>query len=182
MLFVFCSSCFFMFRWCVTVEGALRCGFLLSTSHLIRTSHHAPVVPKGSLSFRQSLAIISPLKDKPGSIVSSHCRSFLFPLFFSLATVLNDNMFLCAMCISCVCRLLMGKTCQVHVIIIFVFLKVMPQLLNSLSVDSTGASIDWGTLVVYACSDSCNHDDKYRPEFIWKQDFGSEQHTQIKPT
>lgn len=52
MLFVFCSSCFFMFRWCVTVEGALRCGFLLSTSHLIRTSHHAPVVPKGSLSFR----------------------------------------------------------------------------------------------------------------------------------
>ncbi|XP_073321093.1 programmed cell death protein 2 [Pagrus major] len=60
--------------------------------------------------------------------------------------------------------------------------QVMPQLLNSLSVDSTGASIDWGTLAAYTCSDSCNHDDKYCPEFIWKQDFGSDQHTQIKPT
>lgn len=86
------------------------------------------------------------------------------------------------LCGSCVCRLLMGKTSQVHVIIMFVCLKVMPQLLNSLSVDSTGASIDWGTLAVYACSDSCNHDDKYCPEFIWKQDFSSDQHTQIKPT
>lgn len=58
--------------------------------------------------------------------------------------------------------------------------QVMPQLLNSLSVDSTGASIDWGTLAVYTCSVSCNHDDQYCPEFIWKQDFSSDQHTQIK--
>lgn len=50
--FCFAHHVFVMFRWCVTVEGALRCGFLLSTSHLIRTSHHAPVVPRGSLSFR----------------------------------------------------------------------------------------------------------------------------------
>lgn len=56
----------------------------------------------------------------------------------------------------------------------------MPQLLNSLRVDSTGASIDWGTLAVYTCSDSCNHDDKYLPEVIWKQDFSSDQHTQSK--
>ncbi|KAM9860511.1 programmed cell death protein 2 [Aulostomus maculatus] len=58
--------------------------------------------------------------------------------------------------------------------------QVMPQLLNSLSVDSTGASIDWGTLAVYTCSVSCNHDNQYCPEFIWKQDFSSDQHTQIE--
>lgn len=60
--------------------------------------------------------------------------------------------------------------------------QVMPQLLNSLSVDSTGASIDWGTLAVYTCSASCDGDDQYCPEFIWKQDFSSDQHTQTKPT
>lgn len=60
--------------------------------------------------------------------------------------------------------------------------QVMPQLLNSLSVDSTGASIDWGTLAVYACSASCDGDGQYCPEFIWKQDFSSDQHTQTKPT
>ncbi|CAK6964020.1 programmed cell death protein 2 [Scomber scombrus] len=58
--------------------------------------------------------------------------------------------------------------------------QVMPQLLNSLCVDSTGASIDWGTLAVYTCSISCNHDDEYCPEFVWKQDFSSDQQTQIK--
>ncbi|XP_040889802.1 programmed cell death protein 2 [Toxotes jaculatrix] len=58
--------------------------------------------------------------------------------------------------------------------------QVMPQLLNSLRVDSTGASIDWGILAVYTCSASCDHDDQYCPEFIWKQDFTLDQHTQIK--
>lgn len=58
--------------------------------------------------------------------------------------------------------------------------QVMPQLLNSLCVDSTGASIDWGTLAVYTCSVSCDHSDQYCPEFIWKQDFSSDQHTQTK--
>ncbi|KAK2854181.1 hypothetical protein Q5P01_006842 [Channa striata] len=58
--------------------------------------------------------------------------------------------------------------------------QVMPQLLNSLCVDSTGASIDWGTLAVYACSDSCNHDNHYCPEVIWKQDFSTDQHTLSK--
>ncbi|KAK0149521.1 Programmed cell death protein 2 [Merluccius polli] len=53
--------------------------------------------------------------------------------------------------------------------------QVMPQLLNSLCVDSTGASIDWGTLAVYSCSVSCNNDG-YCMEFLWKQDFSSEQH------
>ncbi|XP_018522531.1 programmed cell death protein 2 [Lates calcarifer] len=58
--------------------------------------------------------------------------------------------------------------------------QVMPQLLNSLCVDSKGASIDWGTVAVYTCSASCNHDNQYCPEFIWKQDFTSDQQTQIK--
>ncbi|XP_026148789.1 programmed cell death protein 2 isoform X2 [Mastacembelus armatus] len=55
--------------------------------------------------------------------------------------------------------------------------QVMPQLLNSLCVDSTGASIDWGTLAVYTCAASCNYDDHYSPEFIWKQDFSSDKQT-----
>ncbi|KAF7669380.1 hypothetical protein LDENG_00193130 [Lucifuga dentata] len=55
--------------------------------------------------------------------------------------------------------------------------QVMPQLLNSLCVDSTGASIDWGTLAVYTCSASCNYDNHYCPEFVWKQDVSADQHT-----
>ncbi|XP_072321469.1 programmed cell death protein 2 [Eucyclogobius newberryi] len=49
--------------------------------------------------------------------------------------------------------------------------QVMPQLLNSLCVDSTGASIDWGTVAVFTCSLSCSHENHYSPEFVWKQDF-----------
>ncbi|XP_061557356.1 programmed cell death protein 2 [Phycodurus eques] len=57
--------------------------------------------------------------------------------------------------------------------------QVMPQVLNSLRVDSTGASIDWGTLAIYTCSVSCNHGDQYCLEFIWKQDFSSDQQSPI---
>ncbi|XP_012669778.2 programmed cell death protein 2 isoform X2 [Clupea harengus] len=53
--------------------------------------------------------------------------------------------------------------------------QVMPQLLINLKVDSTDASIDWGTLVVYTCADSCDQGNKYVPEFIWKQDFYMDQ-------
>ncbi|XP_020508083.1 programmed cell death protein 2 isoform X1 [Labrus bergylta] len=60
--------------------------------------------------------------------------------------------------------------------------QVMPQLLNSLCEDSTGASIDWGTLAIYTCSVNCNHDDLYCPEFIWKQDFSPDQPTETQPT
>ncbi|KAM9558852.1 programmed cell death protein 2 [Salvelinus alpinus] len=49
--------------------------------------------------------------------------------------------------------------------------QVMPQLLNDLKVDSPDASIDWGTLAVYTCADSCDKGNKYSSEFIWKQDF-----------
>ena len=49
----------------------------------------------------------------------------------------------------------------------------MPQLLYYLKLDSTtGPSIDWGTLVVYTCEQSCTSktDNVYQPEFLWKQD------------
>ncbi|NXA38172.1 PDCD2 protein, partial [Eudromia elegans] len=51
--------------------------------------------------------------------------------------------------------------------------QIMPQLLNHLQVDSLGESIDWGTLVVYTCAESCNQDGRYLEEFIWKQDFSA---------
>ncbi|NWR88959.1 PDCD2 protein, partial [Furnarius figulus] len=49
--------------------------------------------------------------------------------------------------------------------------QIMPQLLNHLQVDSLGESIDWGTLVVYTCADSCGGANEYLEEFIWKQDY-----------
>ncbi|XP_041280064.1 programmed cell death protein 2 isoform X1 [Onychostruthus taczanowskii] len=49
--------------------------------------------------------------------------------------------------------------------------QIMPQLLNHLQVDSLGESIDWGTLVVYTCADSCGGGSEYLEEFIWKQDY-----------
>ncbi|XP_041921070.1 programmed cell death protein 2 [Alosa sapidissima] len=54
--------------------------------------------------------------------------------------------------------------------------QVMPQLLINLKVDSTDASIDWGTLLVYTCANNCQQGNKYVPEFIWKQDFSMDQH------
>ncbi|MBN3309288.1 PDCD2 protein, partial [Amia calva] len=53
-------------------------------------------------------------------------------------------------------------------------LQVMPQLLNHLKVDAPGASIDWGTLAVYTCAQSCDQGNRYTPEFLWKQDFSAD--------
>ncbi|KAM6977891.1 programmed cell death protein 2 [Aplochiton taeniatus] len=54
--------------------------------------------------------------------------------------------------------------------------QVMPQLLNSLAVDSgPDSGIDWGTLAIYSCSDSCNHGNAYCPEAMWKQDVSADQ-------
>ncbi len=53
--------------------------------------------------------------------------------------------------------------------------QIMPQLLNHLKVDTTDASIDWGTVAIYTCADSCDQDTKYSAEFIWKQDFSGDQ-------
>ena len=47
----------------------------------------------------------------------------------------------------------------------------MPQLLNHLQVDSLEESVDWGTLVVYTCAQSCGDGSSYQTEFIWKQKF-----------
>ncbi|XP_076830784.1 programmed cell death protein 2 isoform X1 [Brachyhypopomus gauderio] len=52
--------------------------------------------------------------------------------------------------------------------------QIMPQLLNHLKVDQPDESIDWGTLVIYTCTDSCDQGNKYSSEFIWKQDFSED--------
>ncbi|XP_078086556.1 programmed cell death protein 2 isoform X5 [Mustelus asterias] len=53
--------------------------------------------------------------------------------------------------------------------------QVMPQLLNHLKVDSLGESLDWGTLSLYTCQQSCDHGNEYSVEFLWKQDFSADQ-------
>ncbi|XP_017552072.2 programmed cell death protein 2 [Pygocentrus nattereri] len=53
--------------------------------------------------------------------------------------------------------------------------QIMPQLLNYLKVDRPDASIDWGMLAIYTCTDSCDQGNKYSLEFIWKQDFSEDQ-------
>lgn len=49
--------------------------------------------------------------------------------------------------------------------------QVLPQLLNHLGLDQCGESVDWGTLAVFTCADSCNVGPPYKPEFVWKQDL-----------
>ncbi|XP_067900315.1 programmed cell death protein 2 [Heterodontus francisci] len=53
--------------------------------------------------------------------------------------------------------------------------QVLPQLLNHLKVDCLGESLDWGTLIVYTCEESCDHGNEYSAEFLWKQDFSADQ-------
>ena len=50
----------------------------------------------------------------------------------------------------------------------------MPQLLIHLNVDTVGDSIDWGTLLVYTCTNSCDEGSAYHNEYIWKQDVEGE--------
>ena len=47
--------------------------------------------------------------------------------------------------------------------------QIMPQLLSFLNLDSVGQSVDWGTLAVYTCEKSCDQDEAYKHEFMWKQ-------------
>jgi len=51
--------------------------------------------------------------------------------------------------------------------------QIMPHLLSYLDVDSVGQSIDWGTIAVYTCLDSCEIADEvgYVSEAAFKQDF-----------
>ncbi|XP_033736680.1 programmed cell death protein 2-like [Pecten maximus] len=53
--------------------------------------------------------------------------------------------------------------------------QVMPQMLSHLQVDQLGDSLDWGTLCIYTCSNSCQIGNSYQPEFIWKQDYAAEE-------
>ncbi|CAN7992111.1 unnamed protein product [Ixodes hexagonus] len=52
--------------------------------------------------------------------------------------------------------------------------QVLPQLLNEI-VESNSESLDWGTLIVYTCKQSCDGDKPYLDEFIWKQDFSKQE-------
>jgi len=44
--------------------------------------------------------------------------------------------------------------------------QIMPQLLTILGVIE---GLDWGTLIIYSCSQSCNSNRFYQEEFIWNQ-------------
>ena len=70
-----------------------------------------------------------------------------------------------------------------HLILILAFLKhlfqVLPQLLNHLDTDSLNGGIDFGTLLVFTCSDNCTPSTSYVQEFVWKQDF-SDTHIKFK--
>ncbi|XP_052240066.1 programmed cell death protein 2-like [Dreissena polymorpha] len=48
--------------------------------------------------------------------------------------------------------------------------QVLPHLLSHLQVDKLGTSLDWGTLCVYTCSNSCDVGNQYVKEYIFKQD------------
>lgn len=54
-------------------------------------------------------------------------------------------------------------------------LQILPQLLNYLNLDedktSTVGVFDWGTLAVYTCKNSCDLNQAYKTEFLWKQDL-----------
>ncbi|XP_071441894.1 programmed cell death protein 2 [Hetaerina americana] len=52
--------------------------------------------------------------------------------------------------------------------------QVLPQMLSYLQMDDIGKSIDWGTLVIFTCSESCDSGPAYKKEVIWKQDFSYE--------
>uniref|UniRef100_A0A915JVC9 Programmed cell death protein 2 C-terminal domain-containing protein n=1 Tax=Romanomermis culicivorax TaxID=13658 RepID=A0A915JVC9_ROMCU len=52
--------------------------------------------------------------------------------------------------------------------------QVMPHLLHYLNVDDVGKSLDWATVAVYTCSESCSIENLgYSTEFVWKQDFSA---------
>ena len=53
------------------------------------------------------------------------------------------------------------------------FFKILPQLLYYLDVEkNTGEdSIDWGTLIVYSCENSCSlvENEIVKEEYLWRQ-------------
>ncbi|KAL3081283.1 hypothetical protein niasHT_039760 [Heterodera trifolii] len=49
-------------------------------------------------------------------------------------------------------------------------MQLMPNLVALMELDSVGQSVDWATLLVYTCGDSCPGEE-YAREFVFKQDF-----------
>uniref|UniRef100_A0A1B6CI05 MYND-type domain-containing protein n=1 Tax=Clastoptera arizonana TaxID=38151 RepID=A0A1B6CI05_9HEMI len=49
--------------------------------------------------------------------------------------------------------------------------QILPQMLNYLGLETTKSSIDWGTLAIYTCENSCKFGPSYKEEFVWKQDI-----------
>jgi len=50
--------------------------------------------------------------------------------------------------------------------------QIMPRLLSYLDVDCVGKSLDWATVAVYTCKESCDIPEfGYAKECLWKQDY-----------
>lgn len=47
--------------------------------------------------------------------------------------------------------------------------QILPQLLYYFSVKNEADSLDWATIVVYTCADSCEGNPSYKEEFAWVQ-------------
>ncbi|KNA21237.1 hypothetical protein SOVF_045130 [Spinacia oleracea] len=47
--------------------------------------------------------------------------------------------------------------------------QILPQLLYYFGVDNDVNSLDWATMVVYTCADSCEGSPAYKEEFVWVQ-------------
>ncbi|VDM57270.1 unnamed protein product [Angiostrongylus costaricensis] len=51
-------------------------------------------------------------------------------------------------------------------------LQLMPHLLSLIEVDQLGNSIDWASIYIYTCSQTCEIENNgYTREFIFKQNF-----------
>ncbi|XP_021768815.1 programmed cell death protein 2-like [Chenopodium quinoa] len=48
-------------------------------------------------------------------------------------------------------------------------LQILPQLLYYFGVNNDVNSLDWATIVVYTCADSCEGNPSYKEEFVWVQ-------------
>jgi len=53
--------------------------------------------------------------------------------------------------------------------------QIMPQLLTHLQIDDSQVdSVDWGTLLVYTCPNSCQKTGQaFHNEFLWRQNFSN---------
>ncbi|XP_075232886.1 zinc finger protein RP-8 [Lycorma delicatula] len=49
--------------------------------------------------------------------------------------------------------------------------QVLPQLLNYLGLEVSRNSLDWGTLVIFTCENSCDNGPDYKEEYLLKQDL-----------